>query len=92
MYLGATNFLVVDQGTVQSSMKMKEYFEVYDLELDEAPIGTPGAIVVVKGCHIPLWLAYGKIRADTERKTSEQKCLYIEVFVINCTFGPKACV
>lgn len=48
---------------------------------------TLGAFVALQKNHNPLILAYEKIRADTEKRTSNQEILEVALFLINCIVG-----
>lgn len=62
-------------------------FEMRGLQLGKAQIEKSEAIGTVKGYHDRLRLAYEKIPARTERKASDQECLDLALFAINCTVG-----
>lgn len=89
VYMVPPEFLVLDQGSVYTSNGMKEDFEAFGAHPDEAPIETPGAIGTVERYHAPLRLAYKGIRADSGRGRSEQVCLKLAVFAVNCMIGPE---
>lgn len=57
VYLSPPDFLVVDQGTVYNQEEMQDALEAHGVQLDEAPIETPGPIGTVERYHAPLRLA-----------------------------------
>lgn len=63
--------------------------EAHGAQLDEAPIETPGAIQTVERYHGPLMLAYERISTEARAGTTNQECLNLVVFEINCTVGPE---
>lgn len=81
VYLGPLDFLVVDQGSGNTLLVMREAAEAAGVKLDEAPLESPGSIGMVKRYRAPLKHAY--------RRTSDQECLDLTVFAIDCTVGPE---
>lgn len=65
VYLGPSDFLVVDQGRSYASKEMREALKAYEDQLDETPIERPGTIRTVERYHGPLRLAYERTRTDS---------------------------
>lgn len=87
--LGSPSYLVVDQETAYISKEMNESSAVHGIQLHEALIERPGAIRKVERYHALLRLACEKIRADSGKQISNQECLELSVFAINCTVRPE---
>lgn len=68
---------------------MREALQVHGAQLDEAPVKTPGAIGIVESYHAPLRIAYERVTTKVQERTTDQECLDLEVFGINCTVGPE---
>lgn len=76
---------MVDQGTASTSKEKLDVLEVHGEQLDEALIETPGAIGTVERYHATPSLAYERIRSEERVGTTDEKCLDLAVFAINCT-------
>lgn len=63
--------------------------EAHGVQLDEAPIETPGAMKTAERYHTPLRLAYKRIRAKARAGTTDQQFLDLAVstYVFSCLFG-----
>lgn len=70
---------------------MREAAEAASMKLDEAPIESLESIGMFERYHAPLRLAYSRIQMDCDRHVSDQECLELAVFAINCTVEP-ACL
>lgn len=57
------------------------------MQLEEAPIETPGAIGTVEEYQAPLWLAFEHIRVESDNCTTDQECLDHTIFAVNRTMG-----
>lgn len=89
VYIGPTDFLMVDQGSNYTSREFMGNLESSGIFLDEAPLEAPGAIGTVESYHEPLRGTYQKIVLDFGKDTSDHECLRMTVFVVNGTVGPE---
>lgn len=54
VYLGTPKYLVVDQGSANTSKEMRESAVAICVHVDEVPVEIPGAIEAVGRYHVPL--------------------------------------
>lgn len=80
---------MVEQGSYYISQELKGNLEAADINLVEAPIENPGTIGIVERYQAPLRAAYEILRADFDRKTSDDECLRMAVYSVNATVGPE---
>lgn len=88
VHLGPPNYLVVDQRSAYTSKEMRPCTEEMGVRLHEAPIEPPGSIGMLTQYHAPLRLAYERVRINAYRQNSDEECLQLAAFAINCTAGP----
>lgn len=69
------DFLFVGQGSADTSKKIKKTVETFRFNLEEGPVETPIAVGVVEKCHRSLRMAYKRIKADSDRQRSDNRCL-----------------
>lgn len=87
--MGPPEFLVVDQGTEYTSREVRESLKAQRVRLHEASSETPNVIGIVERYHAPLMLAYELVRTEAGVATSNQECLQLAVFAIDCTVSPE---
>lgn len=87
LYLGPTEYLVVDKGTGYTSRDSKESSAAHGIYLAEAPVETLGAIGTGGKYHDSLRLAFERIRAGPEREISKQNFLDIVALVTDCNIS-----
>lgn len=89
-YMGPPDFLAVDQGSAYISDEMKRNLEATGIQLEEAPIESPGSIGIVERYHAPLRRAYKTLRESLNKEdTSDADCLRMAVYASNATMGPE---
>lgn len=89
VYLGPPRYLIVDQGTAYTSKEMREALEVHGIQLNEAPIETQESIGTIERNHALLSLAYEPKQTEAGARTTDQECLGLAIFAINCTVRPE---
>lgn len=85
VYPFPSKFLIVDRVSAYTSQKMRKTVKTFGARFEEAPVQTPGGIVVAGRYQGPLRLVYERNCADTDRHNSNKECLWLAVFAVNCT-------
>lgn len=88
-YIGPSDYLSVDKGSSYISQEMKENVEASGMTLKEAQIETKGAIGTVERYHAPLQAAFKKNLKYMKKDISENECLKMATFPVNCNIGPE---
>lgn len=91
-YLGASDYLAVDQGSAFVSKSKETNMNMVEegIILEEAPIDNPGFIVIVERYHAPLRSNFDKLRQSLSKgEVSETYCLKISTYATNSTICPE---
>lgn len=89
IYLGAPDFLRIDQGSSFTSAEFQGAATSQGISILEAPVESPSTMSHVERYHHPLRTAYEKLRSSLGSDEKDHDVLQLAVKSVNDTLGPE---